>query len=759
MIRNKYLYFSFISILSIIGFKSSFYNNQNLLREDVSQNQKLSNKLFELNNFSVFNEENSLTAINSVGLQINQNFDGDKISSIKYGKSNDSSSFKLLSFKNDSDSYCIENQYSYDDSDNLTFLKNNNNKFYFNYDANDNFICGTLNGKKKYTNSYDSNDNLIKVLYPSGDYKKYDYLNEKISNIYYNNKEAFSYSYDDDFLYEYDHINSISTKYKYDNDNRILSFEQCDNSISGAYEYSDLNIKKSNFIYKNNIFNMNYIKNSSIFLENDYIRYFDKYERNSGYSLNGKTYNFEYKTSDIYDISPITFSYGNNSYNYIYDEIGNICKIYLNNILYVEYEYNWLNQLVLEYYPQFNLKMSYIYDMNGNIEKIYNSKKGISEFEIGDNNEILSINENKISYDENGNLLNYDGMKFSWNNGKELSKINKRNMDIQYTYNSEGIRTSKEINGNKTKYFIINNNVIFEYSNDNFIYYIYDSDFNLIGFYYNDNCYYYIKNHQNDIVGIVDKNNNIVASYTYDAYGNIVELVDYSNENIAYINPYRYRGYRYDTESNLYYLNTRYYSPVLGRFLSEDDIKVISNEISTYAHINLYSYAQNNPVKYVDPNGDSVLVIAGFAISTKALVLLGSAVILSIIIQFQSDSIAKILENSFSKFEDLIKVLVKSLPSLWDRITKSSKPEIHHIVAKAAAKAAPARNNCINKGIDVYNDDHNLVSIKSRFHRKLHTNLYYNMINIIVVPYSSRESIYNSMECIKLLLFVLNTVS
>ena len=129
----------------------------------------------------------------------------------------------------------------------------------------------------------------------------------------------------------------------------------------------------------------------------------------------------------------------------------------------------------------------------------------------------------------------------------------------------------------------------------------------LVGFKYNDNTYYYIKNLQDDIIGILDSNYNIVAKYEYDSWGNITSITDSNNTNIsgdathiANINPFRYRSYYYDRETNLYYLNNRYYIPLWGRFLNEDGIIGANPDIIGY---NLYAYCSNNPIMNTDPSG------------------------------------------------------------------------------------------------------------------------------------------------------------
>lgn len=149
------------------------------------------------------------------------------------------------------------------------------------------------------------------------------------------------------------------------------------------------------------------------------------------------------------------------------------------------------------------------------------------------------------------------------------------------------------------------------------IYYLRDSNSKLIGLKYNDNLYYYLKNAQDDIIGLLDSNYNLVAEYLYDSWGNVISIKDnLGNEiidtsNIAYINPFRYRSYYYDSETKLYYLNSRYYNPAWGRFINADGIINASELINDF---NLYAYTVNNPIKYQDDTGsllDAAAVIFG----------------------------------------------------------------------------------------------------------------------------------------------------
>lgn len=205
-------------------------------------------------------------------------------------------------------------------------------------------------------------------------------------------------------------------------------------------------------------------------------------------------------------------------------------------------------------------------------------------------------------------------MNLSWQNGRELKNITSPTKDITYTYNKDGIRKSKTINNITTNYFTENSTLIFEETNNNMLYFIRDDNNSLLGFKYNDILYYYQKNTQEDIIGIYDQDYHLIATYEYDSWGKILNIKDnlgndISNDasHIAQINPFRYRSYYYDRETNLYYLNSRYYNPEWGRFINVDSIIGSTQDHLGY---NLYAYCSNNPVMYIDTEGEGPFLAA-----------------------------------------------------------------------------------------------------------------------------------------------------
>ncbi|MFP4287143.1 MAG: RHS repeat-associated core domain-containing protein [Candidatus Izemoplasmataceae bacterium] len=172
------------------------------------------------------------------------------------------------------------------------------------------------------------------------------------------------------------------------------------------------------------------------------------------------------------------------------------------------------------------------------------------------------------------------------------------------------IRTGKN-NGScsgtsSTTYTLGGDRVLVEERSDGTIlYFTYDYDGSLLSMNYNGDEYFYITNLQGDIIELVDINGVSVAKYTYDAWGNITTQTG----SIADINPYRYRGYRWDEETGYYYLNSRYYNPQIGRFINLDALSFL--DTSGHLGSNGYTYTFNNPIRYDDSAGTFINTAIG----------------------------------------------------------------------------------------------------------------------------------------------------
>ena len=135
---------------------------------------------------------------------------------------------------------------------------------------------------------------------------------------------------------------------------------------------------------------------------------------------------------------------------------------------------------------------------------------------------------------------------------------------------------------------------------DNVMYFNYDASGVPVSIVYNGTTYYYVTNLQGDIVGIVNQSGNQIVGYTYDAWGNILTTTGSSANTLGKYNPLRYRGYVYDPESRMYYLQSRYYDPEMGRFISADGL------VSTGQGLlgnNMFTYCGNCSTMYSDKYG------------------------------------------------------------------------------------------------------------------------------------------------------------
>lgn len=317
-------------------------------------------------------------------------------------------------------------------------------------------------------------------------------------------------------------------------------------------------------------------------------------------------------------VSEVEFRGLNLTDKYEYDANGNIIRRTTGG-KEIRYTYDDIDRLVREDNAALNKTYFYEYDDFGNIEKVtsYNYTTGNSltgevtrTYAYDVDKRLTSVTENGVTqsisgYDALGNPSSYKGKTLTWTRGRMLASCG----SDSYLYDMDGVRQEKTVNGVTHTYYTDGTKIIAEKVGDKVFEYYYDAQ-GIIGFKYDGNVYYYKKNLQGDIDRIYDANKNLVAEYKYDAWGNhriysgegldITENATYNN-SVAKVNPFRYRGYYYDAETGLYYLNSRYYDPSIGRFINADDISYI--QPMDVNGLNLFAYCGNNPVMYIDPDG------------------------------------------------------------------------------------------------------------------------------------------------------------
>lgn len=288
--------------------------------------------------------------------------------------------------------------------------------------------------------------------------------------------------------------------------------------------------------------------------------------------VGGLTFKTEYTYDNINRLTTITNTKGTtvlSKYSYEYDNNGNITSITENDTTTTQYEYDALNRLSKTTRPLGN-ETTYTYDSRGNREQTSGEK----------------IDETSII--EGG---------FTYNSWDKMSSFSDGSDTYSYEYDPEGLRTKKISTSETTRYHTDNSGRVIAESNA--------SDqvtaqniwgHKVLARKVSSAYYYYLYNGHGDVVQIMDENGNIVNSYTYDEWGNILS----KTEGIS--NPIKYAGEYFDEESELYYLRARYYDPATSRMLTRDTYE---GDITNPLSLNFYTYCSNNPLIYVDPSGHS----------------------------------------------------------------------------------------------------------------------------------------------------------
>ncbi|MFZ5596903.1 MAG: RHS repeat-associated core domain-containing protein [Bacillota bacterium] len=514
----------------------------------------------------------------------------------------------------------IEEKYEYDFLGNCTkFTDPNNRETLFKYDQLSRLVkvtnplgeqadydydrLGDLAGIKQYqgaktfttTKLYDERGNLVSKKLPAGNTTTYKYnaagLPVEVTDP---SGTAAAMQYYPDSRLKQATKGSETIKYYYSPLGMAEKIEAPAGSDTLNYEfYSNGLTKKRTVASYNAQFQYDILGNRTrvtdpFGLNTDYV--YDSLNRMKTVTADGKTFTYEYYPDGM--IKAVNYPSGTNIraeytydnanrlkklknlvngqaamvYSYGYDKNGNIISITENGST-TNYQYDELNRLTGITRPD-GTKTGYKYDTRGNRVITTGKETGPENFIPGD--------------------LTYD----PWD---RLSTYTTGGNTYSYKYDPEGLRTQKTDSSGSTRYHCDNNGMVIAESGaaGQITAQIIRGRQALarkVGGVY----YYYLYNGHGDVVGIVDGGGNIVNSYFYDEWGNILS----KTEQVA--NPIRYAGEYYDDESGLYYLRARYYDPTVGRFISRDSYE---GEITNPLSLNLYAYVENNPLIYIDPTG------------------------------------------------------------------------------------------------------------------------------------------------------------
>ena len=342
---------------------------------------------------------------------------------------------------------------------------------------------------------------------------------------------------------------------------------------------------------------------------------------------------------------------------YTYDNVGNIAsevrklRDESKNRHEARYRYDPLGQLIrVDDLSDLTCgdggtTWTYEYDLGGNIKKkrCYPMTDGelpanpVDEivYQYGNSNwrdQLTNYNGSAIAYDPIGNPLSYGNWAYEWEKGRQLKKMTHKTAAdgptdkvLEFSYNAEGLRVQKKLteplaeNGPKvttTDYFLHGKMLMHlkqtvtlngeQQGNPQELHFYYDAQSRpsmvKYGSGYDAPYYTYLHSLQGDVAGIVDKYGDMVVEYGWDTWGKptFVRTLTAIYDELAALNPFRYRRYLRDEETGYYYLHARYYNPEWSRFINSDTI--VASVGDTAVH-NVFIYCANNPVMLKDEDG------------------------------------------------------------------------------------------------------------------------------------------------------------
>lgn len=308
---------------------------------------------------------------------------------------------------------------------------------------------------------------------------------------------------------------------------------------------------------------------------------------------------------------------------YGYDSLGNITDIYLPDGKEIHYQYDKLNQLTREDNETLAVSGSsvygngktivYAYDVRGNMtsKTSYAYTRGTPSgtstsiaYVYGSStwkDKMTKYNGQTITTDAIGNVTYYSGWSFGWEGGRQLKSMSKTGTSVSFAYNNDGIRTKKTVNGVVTNYNVVDGTIRSLTKGSDTVQFSYNDD-SVVSMIYNGTEYWYVRNAQNDVIGLIDSSGAMVVSYAYDSWGKQLSVTGTLSATVGTINPFRYRGYVYDDETGLYYLQSRYYNPEWGRFINADSQL---NQDEGLTGFNVFQYCGSNPVNRTDTSGQA----------------------------------------------------------------------------------------------------------------------------------------------------------
>ena len=465
-------------------------------------------------------------------------------------------------------------QYSYDKFDRTTKEQYNNVTYEYAYDASGQLAKQTSTAGEEYNYEYDSLGRLIRSNeYNDGTFE------QRTEHIYDASNRLTKQSW-------YNAGGTTTMSYAYSTTTGLLSSLNAtvqNSSLPVTYTYQGTNQLRSKAIGSVMTKAYNYC-----------------YNEDGGYRASLPNYvNYRDSSGNLI--------YGDNCY---YDSNGRLVKILdsgSSTTTRATYGYDQQGQLTSATVG--GTRYTYTYDTAGNIQskKVGSTKTNYTYGNSAWRDLLTAYNGGSITYSGGNPTKYYDGSTFTWTQGRRLATAKVGSTNISYTYDMAGVRSSKTVGSTTYDFTTLSGLVTRQTGGGKTIDFVYDENNQPLAMKYNNTLYYYVLNAQGDVVRIVDSSRNTVASYTYDPWGKIIS----SSGTLADINPLRYRGYYYDSETGFYYLQSRYYDPEIGRFINADSYA--STDATGLLSTNMFAYCENDPVNKSDPTGEVAPILIAMA--------------------------------------------------------------------------------------------------------------------------------------------------
>lgn len=533
--------------------------------------------------------------------------------------------------------------------------------YHFTYDSFGNMLTLKVGGRTLATYTYNSQNGLLsEQAYGNGDKVSFTYDNlGRTKTVTFADNRVMTYTYNGEgrlhsvvetggaipvtYLYTYDSLGRLISSEEKTGNASVLRTHQTyneNNQLTGQSWQMGSTAYSENYTYNSQDGSLNTMTTAS---GDTLTMNYDGLRRLS--TVTGGAFDRSYTYRDISD-SKTTLQVSRLAYpdlgsgqhfDYTYDALGNIATYTAPGDGAVTYTYDIQGQLLK---AQGDTTYTYTYDTVGNILTASDGTTSHSyTYSDGDWKDLLTAYDGEsITYDAIGNPISYyNGTRwaFTWSNGRNLTRAVSTGTAVDFTYDLEGLRTSKTVGGVTHNYLYAGGKLLRETDGTNTLDFVYDANgtpYALIHTVGTESpvttTYYYITNLQGDVVQLVDSDGNAVASYEYDPYGKVISATG----TLAEINPLRYRGYYYDVETGLYYLQSRYYDSTVGRYVNGDAYLSTGSGLLGY---NMFAYCNNNPTLSMDSAGTLpsvskflATVAAGAAILTVAAICVVAAPVL-----------------------------------------------------------------------------------------------------------------------------------